>query len=388
MAEQVFATGFSGAYTSAEQADRQIRQVDENLVRVYPRRTPFMAMTNHTMGGAAVTNNKLEWNQDAEPQRFVEVAAEVSASGTTFTCDDTSILQTYRLLYDPHSYEVIEVATVTNATTFTTLARGQFSSTPRIIPAGTKLLVGQLSVLENGEMLDPTGSKTIPQYNWVEEFEEVWGYSTRSQMIAHYGPQPKDREQMTAVWRYNRAKEIACMFGVRGQSGSRFRMGGLIPQLFAAGQVFDANGAFTYDEYGDFLMEILNGDDQDTVMALASRRVHKIVSGWPKEYQRADYRVSGKFGLRVKEIDQTGVITKLVHQPLFEGQDDMNGWMLVFNPKRIGRRAGYGMSDTVNMDVKSPKNTGKHGKVSQMTGGMTLKIDNINDHMLIINIRS
>lgn len=372
-------------YASEIDADRQQRQVMSNIVRVFPRRAPLLALMDRLAEVSDGRNNLLEFQFLSEFPRTIVFSTTETAASTDFTVDSTAHVTESTILHDPVSGEDLLVLTIVTATNLTVGTRGLFGGgTPRAFAVDDELLVMGAAREEGDTRLAPIGIIPEQDSNSFQQFEHVYGLTDRVEQILHYGPTAGDLEAQNAVDEYKRRMERTFLFGFRdiaavGTSGAtthqRFKMGGCRDFIDTYGDnVRDASGAFTYQELSRHMTETIREGDSQTKFGMAGRNVLRIISEWGLSYHQYNAFVTEQFGLEVHQLKGPDWKLNLVRNDQFETGEFVE-WLMILDRSFLKHHVMRGLGDTVNRNVSGPTNDGDHTKRHQLTGVHTLEFN-------------
>lgn len=386
-----------GVYGSATEEIRQQRQVRERLVKIWPESTPFFTMLQRAYKMSDGRANKFEWQGEGEYPRTVSVSTEVAASGTSITVADAAHVTESQILQDTVTGEQLLVLSK-SGNVLTVATRGsQGGGAPAIIQAGRSLLLLGTSREEGADRLAATGIGTWQDYNYFQQFELVSGITDRAINLLYYGEDETTRKDREMLNEYKKRIERQFLFGYRkklspGDSGSvthpRFHAGGLREYIETGGNVFDAGGAFTFQELDQYMQETTREGGSGMKVGFASQRILSIMSRWALANHQADASKAVAYGVKtVKLIGPTWEL-ELIRNEQFEDDTEYSSWLMVVDPKYVEQHSMRGLGDQVNRGITGPKNDGSHTVNNQLTGTHTLAVLIPNSMAIIKNIRS
>lgn len=383
--------------TGTSPTERQVRQVRNNIARVYPESTPFYALLDRTAKVTDIRANKYEWQRISEFPRTVTLAAAEGAADTSLVISDATAITESQILQDPVTGEQILVLSKAG-NTLTVATRGSIGGgNPADLPIGKELFLLGTAREEGATRLSAVGITPEFDFNYSQQFEKVTGITDRAANIMYYGPNQRDLDAMEVMNEYKKQMERQFLFGYRkvinaGSSGAtthpRYIMGGCREFIEGAGNMFDAGGAFTYQEFCDFMKEICRFGRGNSYFAMGSLDVINIMNRWPLAYHQADHMRTPNFGLEVTNFKGPKWRVMLVHNEQFEEQDEYASWLMILNANHVRHHIHRGLPDTVNKGITGPKNDGDHTIRDQITGTHTLEIDVPMAHCIIGNITS
>lgn len=386
MAQPLVASTFSGGRLSTTAADLHVRNVSKKLAKISPNNNPFLALTSHMTEAVMGSAQKLEWGILGDEARFFTLTAEEAADGVTLAGDTTGLQAGYKL-FDPITGEQMPIISVDSSTALTVGARGSYGyhNAPRILPVGTKLLVMNYSVREGQAAATAKGVYPTTLYNYVEQFERVWGASDRQLAIEDYFDGGKATEdERHAMDMYNRERELARLFGRRheGTLGSGFSsankaffMGGLEEFVQTNSENYiDAGGAFDYNFLSREVMPkcITHGQSGEK-WGICSLNVMNIIGMFPAAYWQADFMKTKEFGLEVSRVKGQGWVLNLVRSQALEDHEFLATKLIICDPKFITPKVPTRLSQTMNPNIQGGKKDGHHTFLNQVTGGETME---------------
>jgi hypothetical protein len=387
-----------GVYGSGTEPDRQQRMVNSNIVQVYPEGTPFFTLLENTTEVSDGRANKMEFQYKGEFPRIVELTAALEADATALTVASNTHITESQILQDVDTGEQLLVLGKTNSTGITVGTRGQFGGgAPRALAAGAKLVLLGTAREEGAPRLEPTGIKSQMDYNWFQQFEHVFGGTDRAEAILMYGPSQGDQDSLDAVNEYKKKMERQFLFGFRdmaaiGTSGAtthaRFICGGMRDFIETYGNnVFDAGGAFTYQEFCKFMVETIREGNSGVKFGLSSRYVLQIMSMWALQYNQMQVVQSKKFGLDITQFIGPGWQCNVLRDDQFE-TEGITDQLMIVDRKFVKHHIMRSLGDKVNRNVTGPEKDGDHTRRHQLTGVHSLEVNIPGAHALIKNITS
>lgn len=397
MAAPVSPASVHTAYGSAVQETRQERQVLDNITRVYPEATPFHTFLTRTRKMADGKANKLEWMFLSDFPRVVTLTEASTASDTTIVVDSATHVTESQILQDTVTGEQLLVLGK-SGNTLTVATRGTMGGgTPAALASGKSLYLLGTAREEGDTRLGPIGITPQFDYNYFQQFEKVTGITDRAEQLMYYGPNQRDLDAMEVMLEYKKQQERQFLFGYRkkvevGSSGAtthpRWISGGMLDFIEQANTVYDANGAFTYQELMTFMEPQVRVGRGGRFVGYASLHVLNIISRWPLQYHQADTFRTKNFGLEVTRLKGPGWTIDLYRNEQFEDQEQYQSDLMVLNENHVGMHTMRGLGDRVNRGVTGPKNDGDHTKRDQITGTHTLECNLGAAHSIIRNIES
>lgn len=384
-----------GEYGSATQELRQVRQVRENITRVYPEATPFFTMLNRTATVSDGRANKYEWQILSEFPRVVTLTEASTAADVTLDVESANHVTESQLLLDPVTKEQLLVISK-SGTTLTVATRGSVGGgAAGALAAGKNLYLLGVAREEGDTRLAAMGITPSFDHNFFQQFELVHGITDRAEQIMYYGPNQRDLDAMEVMSEYKKRIERQFLFGYRkkieaGSSGAvthpRWMMGGMLDYIEQANNIFDAGGAFTYQEMCRFMIDQVRAGGGNTFFGQASLEVLNIINEWGLSHHQADHMRTKEYGLEITRIKGPGWVLNLTRNEQFEEQDEIRTWLMITNPRHVRHHVMRGLGDRNNRNITGPKNDGDHTKRDQITGTHTLEVSLPEAHSIIANI--
>jgi hypothetical protein len=394
------ATGFTGAHSTSRDANAQIRHVRRTIAKVLPNEAPFYALLQKLSRGEMLKARKFEWYKLAPFKREVTVTEEESASGTSFTVDDTSMLAVDSILQDPVTREQIKVSAIGSATAFTSYTRGLHGGgTPAIITAGTKLYVMHSARIEGGSAQRAVGISPESDYNYYQQFEMCSATTDLMKFVRQYGIEnASEFEDANMIVEYKKRMEAALLFGYRatnaaGTSGAGTYgsavMGGLQDYIRTdASHVVDVNGAFTHAEFDEVMQSAARfapGSPQANYWLLCGAKVRGIIGRWGVEWHQFDATKTKTLGFEFTRFTGHGYTANVLYSMHFDYGQHQNE-LYALNLDEVSHIMG--ISEQMNREITGPKNDGSHLITNQMTGVSTLEVANTRCQAIFHNITS
>lgn len=384
---------FHGQTLTTTQSDNQVRQVITRLNMIYPNRTKLLAVTNQfaqVSDGKAV---KLEWGEQADAPRFVEVVGTTAANGTAVGAAITTLFITPaaavvagETLRDDRTGEVFRVTSNT-AGALVVGTRGAFgyTSVPVALPSGTYLRIMGAAKAEADSSSDPKSIIPSFNYNYYQTFERDISTSTLAKAIEIYltrGGDLRNNDQINAMDDFKYGIENQLFFGQRSTSldaSSRaiYTLGGLEYWVNQVNNFHDINGAFTYPNFDAIMTDHARVGGGGLYYMFVPSVIGNIMRRWALDYQRSDWMQPGttkQFGLDYVKFFGANYQVMLMQTEVLEESDTTVQEAFVVKAGNLKVHWMRGLGPTTNKGIQSPEKDGSHFYKDQITGCATVEV--------------
>ena len=383
-------------YNSATETDRQIRQVNERMSKVYPDDTPLVALLAKLAKTTNVKQNKIEWNRMSIRPYYVTVATAATVSATSIVLSDASSITGDVMLYNPAPDSLERILVLSKlGSTLTVGTRGNFGGTAKALTVGKILVAYTVSREEGADPMDPTGITPTMDYNYLQQMETVHAITDRAKGVAVYGDTKMSINDRESLNYYNRQREGAYLFGARkviaaGSSGAttygRWMCGGVTEFLETEGMTADANGAFTYPEFTRFMQEPTKHSGRKKFVAFGSMQVLSIMNFWDAPSNSRDVTKTDQFGIEITKFHGIGGWNlDTYHHELFE-TEGLHNQLLILDMNEIREQISIANPTHWNKGITGGKKDGKHVFEDQITGISSLEFLNPATGLIIRDI--
>ena len=388
------------------QTDNQVRQVITRLNMLYPNRTKLLALTNQFAKISDMRAYKLEWGEQADPPRVVEVKGTTSANGVEVGAGVTTIFVTPALavlpdevLHDDRSGEDLRIVSNT-AGALVVGTRGTFGGGPPLtMPEGTKLRIMGAAKAENAAASLTKATTPTIYYNHPQTFERDIATSTLAAAIQMYlsrGGNLRQNDQIVAMDDFKWGIEQTALFGNRSStldasSRAIYKAGGVEYWVRAANNFHDINGAFTYPNFDDIMTDHARVGGGGLYFGFCSHKVCNIMRRWSLDYHRSDYMMSQRtktFGLLHDRFGGANYQMMIMQHEAFEESDVRVQQLMIIKANNFKMHYMRGLGPETNKAIQGPAKDGTHGYKDQITATGTFEIPLPEGNCIIRNIES
>jgi hypothetical protein len=196
---------------------RVIVEMDKTIHMYAPKASPFTTLTNRARKKRQVHNEKFEYLwKDEEPREITLTGAALVADTTldVNTTDDDKCV-TGDMLINTRTQEVVRVTSVT--TNVITVKRGLSAAGEVDMAASDVLYMIGRAAEDGADFGDMVSTKDEAEYNYIQEFETVWGRTWRLDQTDLYGGADAETEELAQSIRHKRDIELSAFFGARSR---------------------------------------------------------------------------------------------------------------------------------------------------------------------------
>lgn len=369
-----------GTSTGINSAQRII-DMEDQIFLLEPDAAPLTVFTKATKTGRTAFNPQFSWQEDVLQPKTLTLTTDAGSTSIVLNAGDGSKVNTWDLVKNTNTGEIMLVTAVATDTLTVTRA---FGTTPQATGAVSDpmLIIGNANE-ENAVSRNILATLTTKVTNYCQIFRTPLGFSRTLKDTDLYGGKYYAQQMKKKGIEHRVEMERQFLFGEPYEQvntdGGRWQTGGI--DHFIQSNRTDMNKSVTYAGLEDALQQVFRYGNQKSRLGIAAPSFISKVD-LLAEARLFHQTTTEQYGVRLTKVTSSHGDLLLVKHPILQSTPGYNERVFILDMDAIAERPFKGADTKLRMNIQAPDVDGeKHEYLTQIG----LEVRNELKHMVLYN---